>query len=53
MIEIDLHEMTVTEALDYFIGSYNSNKGQSLKIIHGYGSTGVGGRIKIRGQKFY
>ncbi|MBU4485937.1 MAG: hypothetical protein KKD38_03335, partial [Candidatus Delongbacteria bacterium] len=27
-------------------GTYNSNKGQSLKIIHGYGSTGIGGRIK-------
>jgi hypothetical protein len=52
MIEIDLHEMTVTEALDYFIGSYNSNKGQSLKIIHGYGSTGVGGRIRSAVRSF-
>jgi len=52
MIEIDLHEMTVTEALDYFIGTYNSNKGQSLKIIHGYGSTGVGGRIRSAVRNF-
>ncbi len=52
MIEIDLHEMTVTEALDYFIGAYNSNKGQSLKIIHGYGSTGVGGRIRSSLRSF-
>ena len=52
MIEIDLHEMTVTEALDYFIGTYNSNKGQSLKIIHGYGSTGVGGRVRSAVRNF-
>lgn len=52
MREIDLHEMTVSEALDYFIGTYNSNKGQSLKIIHGYGSTGVGGRIKSAVRNF-
>lgn len=52
MIEIDLHEMTVSEALDYFIGTYNSNKGQSLKIIHGYGSTGVGGRIRSAVRNF-
>ena len=52
MLEIDLHEMTVTEALDYFIGTYNSNKGQSLKIIHGYGSTGVGGRIRSAVRNF-
>jgi len=52
MIEIDLHEMTVTEALDYFIGTYNSNKGQGLKIIHGYGSTGVGGRIRSAVRNF-
>ncbi|MGD9707067.1 MAG: Smr/MutS family protein [Candidatus Delongbacteria bacterium] len=52
MIDIDLHEMTVSEALDYFIGTYNSNKGQSLKIIHGYGSTGVGGRIKSAVRNF-
>jgi len=52
MIDIDLHEMTVSEALDYFIGTYNSNKGQSLKIIHGYGSSGVGGRIKSAVRNF-
>jgi hypothetical protein len=52
MIGIDLHEMTVSEALEYFIGTYNSNKGQSLKIIHGYGSTGVGGRIKSAVRNF-
>jgi len=52
MIEIDLHEKNVTEALDYFIGTYNSNKGQSLKIIHGYGSTGVGGRIRSAVRNF-
>ncbi|HXK49253.1 MAG TPA: Smr/MutS family protein [Clostridiales bacterium] len=52
MIEIDLHEMTVSEALEYFIDIYNSNKGQSLKIIHGYGSTGVGGRIRSAVRNF-
>lgn len=52
MLDIDLHEMTVSEALDYFIEIYNSNKGQSLKIIHGYGSTGIGGRIKSAVRNF-
>jgi len=52
MIEIDLHEMTVSEALEYFIETYNSNKGQSLRIIHGYGSTGVGGKIRSAVRKF-
>ncbi len=44
--------MTVSEALDYFIGTYNSNKGQSFKIIHGYGSSGVGGRIRSSVRSF-
>ena len=52
MIDIDLHEMTVSEALDYFIREYNSNKGQSLKIIHGYGSSGIGGKIRRAVRNF-
>ncbi len=52
MIEIDLHEMTVAEAMESFILFYNSNKGQSFKVIHGYGSTGVGGRIRSSLRSF-
>lgn len=52
MKEIDLHDKTVNEAINYFIKSYNEillggSKGE-IDVIHGYGSTGVGGKIKKR-----
>lgn len=48
--EIDLHGYQVVEAIDIFIRHYNANVKQgnfsSISVIHGYGSTGDGCRIK-------
>lgn len=51
-MEIDLHDKTVNEAINYFMERYNELlsggfKGQ-ITVVHGYGSSGVGGRIKNR-----
>lgn len=49
-MEIDLHDKTTKEAIDYFIEKYNqavkSNYKSYIYVIHGYGSTGKGGKIK-------
>ncbi|MCD4707100.1 MAG: Smr/MutS family protein [Candidatus Sabulitectum sp.] len=48
--EIDLHGYQVVEAIDIFVKHYNARvKGgdcSAISVIHGYGSTGEGGRIK-------
>jgi len=48
--ELNLHGYTVNEAINFFISFYNScahkQKGARLCIIHGYGSTGGGGKIR-------
>ncbi|MCD4673979.1 MAG: Smr/MutS family protein [Anaerolineaceae bacterium] len=54
--EIDLHDHTITEALSSFISYYNArvargNKKQ-FKVIHGYGSSGSGGKIRVRLRKY-
>ncbi len=49
MREIDLHFMTVDEALKFFITCCQQEwrKGKrTIKVIHGYGSAGSGGKIK-------
>lgn len=49
MREIDLHDFSVTEAMEFFIRvckeEYKKNN-TKIKIIHGYGSNGEGGKIK-------
>ena len=49
-MEIDLHDKTVNEAIDFFIEKYNDsfkhNSKLPIYVIHGYGSTGKGGKIK-------
>ena len=46
-IELDFHNMTTDEAINEFISTYNSLcPGGTIKIVHGYGSTGVGGKIR-------
>lgn len=53
--EIDLHGLTRIEAIEAFVEFYNSRvkKGNltPFNVIHGYGSSGVGGvlRSRIRG----
>ncbi|MCK5133579.1 MAG: Smr/MutS family protein [Candidatus Sabulitectum sp.] len=53
--EIDLHGYQVVEAIDIFVKHYNAKvkKGDpgSITVIHGYGSTGEGGRIRTALRK--
>ena len=55
---LDLHGLTWIEALPSFIEFYNSSvrltpgKARGLEIIHGYGSTGVGGILGKRLRAF-
>jgi hypothetical protein len=54
--ELDLHGYTVTEAIELFVLHYNSrvdgNQFECWKVIHGYGSTGQGGVIRIKLRAF-
>lgn len=51
-MEIDLHDKNVNEAINYFMQKYNEHLSNGFKsqitVIHGYGSSGVGGKIKNR-----
>ena len=53
--EVDLHGYQVVEAIDIFVKHYNAkvNRGDfsPISVIHGYGSTGEGGRIKTALRK--
>ncbi|MGM0600826.1 MAG: Smr/MutS family protein [Candidatus Rifleibacteriota bacterium] len=54
--EIDLHGLQVIDALEAFINFYNAKvkKGNfsAISVIHGYGSSGAGGKINIKLRKF-
>jgi hypothetical protein len=56
MHELDLHGLTVDEALRAFVASYNrhvrNGSRESMRVIHGYGSSGEGGRILRKLRKF-
>jgi hypothetical protein len=56
MHELDLHQHTVDEALRVFVDFYNrhvqSGAEESLRIIHGYGSSGEGGKIRKKLRAF-
>ncbi len=51
-VEIDLHGYHVGEAIDQFLTVYNQNVHAGLmipiQVIHGYGSSGEGGKIRSR-----
>lgn len=55
-MEIDLHDKNVNEAINYFMTKYNEILSKGFKgeinVIHGYGSSGVGGKIKKRFKEF-
>ena len=55
-MEVDCHGKTWAEALAEFIARYNgalqAGSGDTLDIIHGYGSTGAGGTIRARLRAF-
>jgi hypothetical protein len=50
--ELDLHGFTVAEAIERFVQYYNARVNNDqygcVKVIHGYGSTGAGGAIRIK-----
>ena len=54
--ELDLHGFTVAEAIEQFVQYYNTrvdnNQFGCLRIIHGYGSTGKGGAIRVKFRAF-
>lgn len=54
--DLDLHGLTVAEAIEQFVVYYNTrvdnNQFGCWKIIHGYGSTGKGGAIRIKLRAF-
>jgi hypothetical protein len=53
---LDLHGLTVAEAMEQFVQDYNSRVNQNrlgcFKVIHGYGSSGTGGVIRIKFRVF-
>jgi len=55
-MEIDLHNKNVNEAINFFMTTYNEALSNGFKgeitVIHGYGSSGVGGKIKKRFKEF-
>ncbi len=55
MREIDLHNMTVDEAMKFMIECFREewkNGKKIIKVIHGYGSGGKGGKIKKAVREF-
>jgi hypothetical protein len=56
MRELDLHGLTVDEALKTFVHFYNhrikSGPQEPIRVVHGYGSSGEGGRIRLRLREF-
>ena len=56
--EIDLHGRTWAEAVEVFIDFYNNalrspgGSGVRLTVVHGYGSSGVGGVLRTRFRAF-
>lgn len=56
-MELDLHGKTWADALEEFVDAYNrvvqaGGAGRTLRVIHGYGSTGSGGVLRTRFRRF-
>ncbi len=53
-MELDLHGKTWAEALEEFVDAYNRAvpSGRTLRVVHGYGSTGTGGVLRARFRGF-
>ncbi len=53
---IDLHGLSTAAALEQFISYYNNEVNnkvfEPIRVVHGYGSTGVGGEISRRLRAF-
>src|SRR5215469_9307585 len=55
MRELDLHGLTIDEAIRVFIERYNRHvqgSREPLRIIHGWGSSGEGGKIRRKIREF-
>ncbi len=55
MSELDLHGMRATEALAALVSRYNrlvASGQRRLLVVHGYGSSGVGGDLRRRVRNF-
>jgi hypothetical protein len=55
MRELDLHGLTIDEAIRVFVGHYNRHlqgSREPLRIIHGWGSSGEGGKIRRKIREF-
>jgi hypothetical protein len=55
MRELDLHGLTIDEAIRVFIERYNRSvqgNREPLRIIHGWGSSGEGGKIRRKIREF-
>jgi hypothetical protein len=54
--DLDLHGYTVVEAIEQFVQQYNcrvdDNRYDCWKVIHGYGSSGEGGAIRVKLRAF-
>ena len=55
-VELDLHGLTVQQALETFVDSYNREveraAPRAIRVVHGYGSSGDGGAIRDRLRKY-
>ncbi|MCG3148589.1 MAG: hypothetical protein PCFJNLEI_02034 [Verrucomicrobiae bacterium] len=53
---LDLHGLTVEEAIEHFVQHYNErvkkSQGGAWTIVHGYGSSGQGGVIRSKLRSF-
>ena len=56
MVELDVHGLTVEEALKMFVEFYNrhvrSSSQEPLRVIHGWGASGEGGKIRLKLRQF-
>jgi hypothetical protein len=53
--ELDLHGLSVDAALKTLVELYNyiqSNPQEPIRIVHGYGSSGEGGKIRVKLREF-
>lgn len=54
--ELDLHALSVGQALELFVRHYNQRLGLGLHdeivVVHGYGASGAGGEIRTRLRAF-
>jgi len=54
--ELDLHGLSVNDALKTFMEFYNRSTrdypGEVIRVVHGYGSSGEGGKIRLKLREF-